>query len=133
MAFDIQIIKNNLIYLTFFEETDFQENLIARNEVVRINKEVGLYKVLTNWKNASIAESVSSFDFNHFGKTWPLTIENHPFVVAVVLSKINTDTHFGIDFSNTVAKSRGLISRLFWNDSEAESWLGYFNDSSCII
>lgn len=122
MPYNIQI-DEDIVYLRFYGESNVEENQQARQEIVSINESAQCYKVLVDWQQGSIATNVSALDFSRFASSFPQAVDTKPYVVAVIISKANKEVHFGIDFSTSIAKDAGLMTRIFWQLEEAVDWL----------
>ena len=123
MSFTVHVTDDKIAVLRFQGRSDYEESETARKEVVSFNRDLGLKKVLADWRFAYIPPEITARDFLNFGNTWNIPHADESFYMAIILSKINLDPHFGVDVSSTASRKKGIISKLFWELSDGMDWL----------
>lgn len=119
MAYDIHIHEEDIVFIRFYEVSTLEENIKARDAVIQMCRDSGINLILADWRDAKADATISKKDLYDFGSSWQ---PNMSYRIATVVS-VDEKTRHDIEFADTVAYNRGLISKIFQNVDEAIDWL----------
>lgn len=122
MPYKISIQDEDIAYIRFYGESDMEENVKARDEVMQVCRDSEIALILADWREGKVAASVSTMNLHEFGSTWPKPHTSKFYCLATVQA-VNVDTQRAIEFSDTVGYNRGLFSKIFTDIEDAIDWL----------
>jgi hypothetical protein len=113
--------KYEIVEIRFVEPMSHSEHVKARDELLEICRVRKIHKILVDARKLT-DNPPSTMELFDFGASWAELAKREPILLAGVLPQ-DAATRKWWEFGETVAVTRGLITRAFDDIDQATTWL----------